>query len=148
MACCSKRSSVAAVVTYTYPKTSRHMICDDSSQNRMILARILKKLLHVEVDEAENWEQAHALIKEHGEYAIIWQDFALGVNEPNGGEICTMLRTQYEYKGIIICLSGFTDAKTREACRVCGMNGFVAKPFNVKTVRELGEKHAYPPILQ
>ena len=112
----------------------------------MILARMLRKMLHVEVDEAENAEQVFACVKQNGEYAVLWQDFALGDNQPNGGEICTMLRKQYQYKGVIIALTGFTDQKTQETCRACGMNAFVGKPFDVKRVRELGLKYAYPPV--
>ncbi len=143
--CCGK-TAVVHVVEHKYEKISKHIICDDSSQNRMILARMLRKMLHVEVDEAENAEQVFACVKQNGEYAVLWQDFALGDNQPNGGEICTMLRKQYQYKGVIIALTGFTDQKTQETCRACGMNAFVGKPFDVKRVRELGLKYAYPPV--
>lgn len=110
----------------------------------MILSRILKKALHVDVDEAESAEQTVQLVLKNGEYAIIWMDFALGSNnEEDGSQVSARLRHDFNYKGIIIALTGFSDMKTQELCRKRGMNHFMSKPFNTNHIKEYGQKYKY-----
>lgn len=100
------------------------------------------RILSVEVDEANGELEAIEQIKKNGEYAIIWMDYMLGVNEKNGGEICRRLRTEFNYQGVIIALTGYSDSVTRATCDQAGMNEFVAKPYKIDLVRELSIRYA------
>lgn len=147
MKCCGSNqevlNSVAAVSEVSeLPKNCRHLICDDSSLNRNILRRLLIKMFSIEVDEAENGETAVEQVLKNGEYAVIWLDFMLGQNEPNGGQVCERLRRKLQYKGVIIMLTGYTDTNTRNVCKEAGTNDFVGKPYNSETIRSLSEKYA------
>jgi CheY-like chemotaxis protein len=137
--CCSAKTVHAVAPIFNHVKNPNHLICDDSSRNRMILARILRKSLNIQVDEAENAEAAVQMILKNGEYAIVWMDFALGsAEEENGSEVSARLRKDFGYNGIIIALTGFSDNKTRALCRERGMNHFMAKPFDMAKIKEYG----------
>lgn len=144
MKCCgSKQAVLNSVATVPeLPENCKHLICDDSSMNRNILRRLLIKMFSIDVDEAEDGETAVKQVLKNGEYAVIWLDFMLGQNEPNGGQVCARLRRELQYKGTIIMLTGYTDPVTREICRAAGANDFVGKPYNSETIRKLSEKHA------
>lgn len=118
------------------------MICDDSSLNRTILRRLLMTVLKIEVDEADGEEMLVQQVIKNGEYVIIWQDFMLGVDVPNGGHAAARLRNELQYKGAIIALTGYTDTVTRNVCKQAGMNDFVPKPYHFDTIRTLSEKYA------
>jgi CheY-like chemotaxis protein len=140
MACCASPKAVVKSVQ-SIKKNAKHLICDDSSQNRRILSRVLMRMLSIEVDEANGEHEAIEQVKQNGQYAIIWMDYMLGTNEKNGGEVCKRLRTEFDYKGIIIALTGYSDTLTRTICKDAGMNEFVAKPYKINVVRELSMKY-------
>jgi len=120
-------------------KLSKHLIVDDSSFNRLVLRRFLN-IMGIEVDEVSSAEEALKTIAENGEYGIIWSDFNLGSNgsdeEINGAELTQLLRTQYEYNGSIVVVTGFTDSVVQKQCADSGVNHFLTKPIDRSRVRE------------
>ena len=133
---------VSSVVIPRLPQNSKHMICDDSSLNRYLLRRLLMNVLHIEVDEADGEEMLVQQVVKNGEYVIIWQDFMLGIDVPDGGHAATRLRNELQYKGTIIALTGYTDLVTRNLCKQAGMDDFVPKPYHFDTIKSMSEKYA------
>ncbi len=129
------------------PKVERHLICDDSSINRLILKRILKKYLDIDADEASSGQKVIELVLENGEYEMIWMDIAIGDESRNGADICKILRKAHGYQGCIVALTGYTDEKTRKYCFANGMNNFIGKPYDIKIIqtvyKETLQKYGY-----
>ena len=153
MGLCSSRPQAAAAVgtedsmipqrehSQHVQTTDKHLICDDSSYNRLVLKRYLS-VLSVEVDEADSGEEALRLVKENGEYAIIWMDVRLGATM-NGAECTKQLRKHMGYTGKIIALTGYVDERTYEECLTSGLDHFMAKPFNRESVAMYSKKYKH-----
>lgn len=153
--CCGKKSLPVTKKTHTSKqfqllnkkpniainrtKLSKHLIVDDSSFNRLVLRRFLN-IMGIEVDEVSSAQDALKIIAENGEYGIIWSDFNLGSNghddELNGAELTQLLRTQYEYNGSVVVVTGFTDSIVQKKCADSGVNHFLTKPIDRSRVRE------------
>jgi CheY-like chemotaxis protein len=122
-------------------KTDKHLICDDSTYNRLVLKRYLS-VLSIEVDEADSGEEALRLIRQNGEYAIIWMDVRMGTTM-NGAECTKRLRKDMGYTGKIIALTGYVDEKTYAECMTSGLDHFLSKPFNRESVAMYSKKYRH-----
>ena len=121
--------------------TEAHLVCDDSSFNRLVLKRFLN-LIGVTVEESSSAKEAIEKIATNGQYAVIWTDFNLGTNgttddNMNGAQLTDYLRKSFDYKGKIIIVSGFTDEKTKSLCYDAGVNNFVPKPIDRNQIKEI-----------
>lgn len=126
-------------------KLDKHLVCDDSSFNRLVLRRFLN-IIGIEVDECSSAAEAIRMISANGEYSVVWTDFALGArvseNDINGAELTDQLRNDFGYTGAVIVVSGFTDSHTRFECARNGVDHFLPKPLDRARVREYAEKYA------
>lgn len=121
-----------------------HLVCDDSSFNRLVLKRFLN-LIGIIVEESVSAEDTIEKIKKNGKYAVIWTDFNLGTNgstdkNMNGAEMTQYLRQSCNYQGKIIIVSGFTDEKTKDLCYSAGVNSFVVKPIDRNQIKQISEE--------
>jgi CheY-like chemotaxis protein len=126
---------------YNSAKTSKHLICDDSTYNRLVLKRYLA-VLSIEVDEASSGEEALRLVQANGEYAIIWMDIRMGANM-NGTHCTRSLRQMMDYQGKIIALTGYVDESTYEDCMTSGIDHFLSKPFNRESVSMYSKRYKH-----
>ncbi|XWV25127.1 histidine protein kinase SLN1 [Tupanvirus deep ocean] len=121
----------ALEINIQHNKNNKHLICDDSSMNRLVLKKYLN-LYGCNVDEAENGIDAINKVKENGEYNIIWMDIKMP--KMNGHECTKILRHELNYKGVIIGLTGYVDDDSIKKCHEVGMNYVLAKPFNADVI--------------
>lgn len=108
-------------------KNGKHLICDDSDSNRMVLSKYLTRKNYL-VDEAINGQDAVEKIGANGEYFIVWMDIMMP--RMNGLECTEQLRKKYNYKGVIIGLTGFIDQESVNECIKRGMNHVIGKPID------------------
>lgn len=119
-------------------KNGRHLICDDSDSNRMILSKYLTRK-NYSVDEACNGVEAIEKISANGEYFIVWMDIMM---PRMNGMVCTeTLRKKNEYKGVIIGLTGFIDQESVNECYKRGMNHVIGKPIDKNIMYHYAEKY-------
>ena len=121
--------------------TDKHLICDDSSYNRLVLRRFLESL-KIECDESDSAEDAFEKVRENGEYALIWMDQRFASEAMTGIECARKLRAD-GYEGVIIALSGFLDQETYAACKAVGMQQFLSKPFYRPAVASYARRYRH-----
>lgn len=122
-------------------KISKHLICDDSSYNRLVLRRYLNSI-NIEVDEAESGERALELVTSNGDYAIIWMDIRMG-DEMSGVECTKRLREHMGYTGVVIALTGYVDESTYAECMKCDIQHFMSKPFDRDSVMMYSRRYVH-----
>lgn len=121
--------------------TDKHLICDDSSYNRLVLRRFLESL-KIECMEAESAEEVFDLVRDNGVFALIWMDQRFAPEAMTGIECARKLRAQ-DYEGVIIALSGFLDQQTFLACKEVGMQQFLSKPFYRSAVATYARRYRH-----
>ena len=116
------------------PRNNKHLICDDSYSNRIILKKYLE-MCNCKVEEVEHIPEIIDYIKKNGEYIVIW----INSNMPDmEGIDCTKyLREKLHYNGKIIALTGYIDENMRKECLSAGINEIVCKPFNKQSIEKL-----------
>lgn len=121
------------------PRNNKHLICDDSYSNRIILKKYLE-MCNCKVEEVEHIDDIIDNIKKNGEYIIIW----INSNMPDmAGIDCTKyLREKLNYNGKIIALTGYIDETTRKECINAGINEIVCKPFNKHEIEVCAIKYS------
>ncbi|MEL6255391.1 MAG: response regulator, partial [Bacteroidota bacterium] len=112
------------------------LVAEDNLVNQKIIKKILLKLGH-EVDLAENGEIAFQMRKTNG-YDLILMDLQMPVID---GRTSSKLIRDYEVeKGFtklpIIALTANATVEDRNACYEVGMNDFMTKPVDIKTLKE------------
>lgn len=118
--------------TELFRKNNKHLICDDSSTNRLVLKKYLI-MFGCDVDESKNGDEAIEKVKNNGEYKIIWMDIKMPIMDGHG---CTQkLRQEMNYKGKIIGLTGYVDDTSINKSLNVGMNFVIPKPFNSDIIR-------------
>lgn len=108
------------------------LVVDDNDINRFVLASMLEKYNYVP-DEAENGEVAvqKARLKK---YDIIFMDCAMPVLDGvSAAKIILDERLLSEY-GRIIAVTANTTAEDKRKCSEAGMNEFLAKPVEQRSV--------------
>lgn len=125
-----------------FPWNSKHLICDDSFYNRLVLKRFLTSL-GIEADEAESAEEGIAMVLKNGRYAIVWMDIVFGPQKLPGTMATYILRKEHGYPGVIIGLSAYANMATFKACMGFELTQLISKPFNRDTVREYTRKFAH-----
>jgi len=120
------------------PNNNKHLICDDSPANRTILKKYLE-MCGCEVDEVENLHDAMKEIKKNGEYNVIWTN--INMPEMDTIDCTTQLRTELNYRGAIITLTGYIDDTTEKECLKAGVNHIVCKPFDKNIIEMYTNKY-------
>ncbi|MBP3602881.1 MAG: response regulator [Lachnospiraceae bacterium] len=120
------------VTNFTAPK-ARILIVDDSSINLKVATGLLEPL-QMQMDVAENGKKALAMIREQ-KYHLVFMDHMMPVMD--GIEATKELRSMEGdyYRDLpIIALSANAVQDAQKLFLESGMNGFVAKPIDMKQV--------------
>jgi CheY-like chemotaxis protein len=110
---------------------SRILYVEDEKDLRVPICQILE-LLGYEVDSAHNG-QVGVEKAENWQPDLILMDIRMPVMD--GIEATRVIRNNPNTAPIpIFILSAYTDAKTRDACKQAGADGFFAKPLDIEKV--------------
>jgi CheY-like chemotaxis protein len=112
-------------------KIHKHLICDNSYTNRLILRKYLEKC-NCQIDEVSNTREIVELIKKNGEYNIIWIN--TDMPDMTSFDVIKYLREQLNYTGKIIALTSHIDETIRQECLDAGINEVLCKPFNQQEI--------------
>jgi signal transduction histidine kinase/CheY-like chemotaxis protein len=109
-------------------KSTRVLVAEDNSINRMLIVKILQKR-EFEIDLADNGVIALNMVKDK-DYDIILMDVQMP--EMDGYEATRVIRDMEEHKRYvpIIAMTAHTIKGERERCIEMGMDDYVSKPFN------------------
>ncbi len=115
------------------------LLVDDNPVNRDLATRLLEKKGH-EITPAENGKQAVDLFLE-GVFDVILMD--LEMPDISGIEAARQIRAKEKASSIetpaytpIIAMTAHDEETERTACLVVGMDGFITKPINIKTLTQ------------
>lgn len=100
------------------------LVADDNRVNRMVLARMLKRLGYT-VEEVEDGAQAVAAAAERAPIAI-FMDCEMPVMD--GFEAARKIRSEVSSDILIIATTAYVSDADRARCRDAGMDDFLAKP--------------------
>lgn len=107
------------------------LLVEDVPIIQTVHARLLRKL-NCEVDLAVNAEEALNLYQKN-KYDLILLD--LGLPDKNGIEVCQIIRQRNNEIPIIALTTN--SFEIREQCLNAGMNYFIQKPTDEKTLKEI-----------
>jgi len=104
------------------------LIVEDDSAALKLIEKTLA-ILGIETKLASNGEQALALVQQY-DFDIVLMDIHMPIM--SGIEVTERIRQQAQFADlVIIALSVGSDTLERNNCLTCGLNDFIAKPFNV-----------------
>lgn len=119
-----------------YPATI--LAVDDEPINLLLVSRVLAKLGYENVSIASNGEEALQLHKEE-KFDIIFMDLQM----PGIDGIATTLKIReieqlfsIEKKAFVVALTANVSASIRTNCFQAGMDHYISKPFNTRTLAE------------
>ena len=111
----------------------RALLAEDNPVNQQVAVQILRKL-GVEVDVAQNGREAVELATSN-DYPIIFMDMQMPVVD--GLEATQIIRLNATHRQpYIIAMTANAQDSDRNQCMSVGMNDFVAKPINVRALKE------------
>ena len=120
------------VSTAPAPHTAnRILLVEDNSYNQT-LARIILQHAGFAVDVADHGEQALSQLKQQ-QYALVLMDVHMPTMD--GYTATKLLRQQTVYAKLpVIALTAHATEEFRRECLEAGMNDFIAKPFDARTL--------------
>ena len=115
------------------------LLADDNPVNLDLTARLLKKRGH-EIATAENGQEAvNCFLK--STFDVILMDLEMPVM--NGIEAAQQIRAKEKASSIdtpsytpIIAMTAHDEENEKTACQVVGMDGFITKPIDIKTINQ------------
>lgn len=122
------------------------LLVDDDAFSRKLMGMYLKPIADLAVDMAAGGQECLDKVAQSPPDLILMDCQMPGMD---GFETVTRLRSS-GYQGIILALTGNSDAQTLERCSQVGMNGHMGKPVDPATLREriltaLGVSQPAPP---
>jgi len=114
------------------------LVVDDFSTMRRIVKNLLKQIGFVNIDEAEDGQDAYKKLKSH-KYDLIISDW----NMPNldGLGLLKKIREDEELKDIPILMVTAEAEKDKVITAIkAGVNNYIVKPFTGEVLREKIEK--------
>ncbi len=119
--------------------TYKILLADDNPINLDLTTRLLKKKGH-EVTTAENGQEAVDLFLK-GSFDVILMDLEMPII--SGIEAARQIRAKEKASSIdtpaytpIIAMTAHDEETERTACLVVGMDGFISKPIDIKTIHQ------------
>ncbi|NRB37383.1 MAG: response regulator [Pseudomonadales bacterium] len=114
------------------------LVAEDNKVNQMVIVNMLKKLGH-QTTLAENGEQAYQIFQQQQTpFDLILMDCEMPI--VNGFDATRLIRSwekSQDLKSIkIIALTAHVLQSTRAACKDAGMDDFLSKPINLKSLKE------------
>ncbi|WP_152400122.1 response regulator [Paenibacillus cellulositrophicus] len=119
------------------------LVVDDHPVNQKLMVSMLSKLgLRAEV--AEDGRQAVDKIRANPVYRLIFMDLQMPVMD--GLEATALIREMQPqgYRPVIIAMTANVMEGIRSRCREAGMDDYISKPVNMKSVKEILMKHPVP----
>jgi len=114
------------------------LVVDDFTTMRRIVRNLLKQLGYENIEEAEDGQQALAMLKDD-KYHFIISDW----NMPNmtGIELLQQVRSDFELKALPFLMVTAESEKKRviEAIK-SGVNNYIIKPFTAEILKDKMEK--------
>ncbi|MEE8269316.1 MAG: response regulator [Nitrospinaceae bacterium] len=119
--------------------TYKILLADDNPVNRDLTTRLLERKGH-EITTAENGKEAVDRFLE-GSFDVILMDLEMPV--VSGIEAARQIRAKEKAAGMdtpvytpIIAMTAHDEETERAACLVVGMDGFIGKPIDIKTLHQ------------
>lgn len=119
--------------------TYKILLADDNPVNLDLAARLLKKKGH-EITTAENGKDAVDRFLESA-FDVVLMDLEMPI--VNGIEAARQIRAKEKASSIetpaytpIIAMTAHDEEAERTACLVVGMDGFISKPIDIKTINQ------------
>ena len=123
--------------------TYKILLVDDNPMNLDLASRLLKKKGH-EVTTAEDGKEAVDLFLK-STFDVILMDLEMPV--VNGIEATQQIRSKEKASSIdtpaytpIIAMTAHDQESERTACLVVGMDGFISKPIDIKSLNQTIQK--------
>lgn len=113
----------------------RFLIVDDAPAQQRLLANVVM-FLGGEYRTASNGREALELVK-HSTFEVVLMD--LHMPELGGLETADLMLQSWaglSHRPLILAVTGDTRSDSLSLCRAIGMDGFVAKPYTVETLRD------------
>ena len=109
------------------------LVVDDLKSMRQILRNLLKKMGYDIIDEAEDGGTAFVQMRQR-DYALVISDW--NMQPVTGYELLRRVRRETAMRQIpFILMTEDATSVTVEAARRAGATHFIAKPFNIETLR-------------
>lgn len=103
----------------------RHLIVDDSIENRQVLSRYLTRC-NLKTVLVKDGLRAVEAVTDSMEYDCIWMDLNMPIM--SGIEATKRIR-KLGYTGLILALTGHVDYESKKICKEVGFNYVMAKPI-------------------
>ena len=112
------------------------LLVEDQPLNQKIATMLLQRLGYVQMDIANNGEEAVSMVARGG-YDIVFMDLQMPVM--GGVEATRRIRGNFQLKHqpAIIAMTGHALTGVKEECRECGMNAFLTKPVSLDDFRRV-----------
>jgi len=119
----------------------RVLVADDSQTMRMLLLfHLMKMMPGVKITEAENGADALEWLKKQ-EVDLILTDMNMPVMD--GAGLITAVRQVLKRDTPIVIITTRGEGRDRERGMLCGANGYVTKPIDVRQFREMIRKFIF-----
>ena len=122
----------------------RILLAEDDEINQMLAHRMFGRLGY-EITVARNGLEALEMVRQ-GDFDMVFMDVQMP--ELDGIETSKRIRSQPDHNQelTIIAMTGNALSGDREICLAAGMNDYIAKPYKIRTIMEVIEKHGRRPI--
>ena len=111
----------------------RVLLVEDNPVNQMLVRKLMEKI-GIGVVVAENGLEAIEQIEKHY-FDLVLMDMQMPVMD--GITATRVIRSRYDLKQpIIVALTANAFSEDREKCQKAGMNGFLTKPINLKSLTD------------
>ncbi|MBB3131916.1 signal transduction histidine kinase [Paenibacillus rhizosphaerae] len=119
------------------------LVVDDHPVNQKLMVSMLGKL-GLRAELAEDGRQAVDKIRNNPVYRLIFMDLQMPVMD--GLEATALIREMQPqgYRPVIIAMTANVMEGIRTRCREAGMDDYISKPVNMKSVKEILMKHPVP----
>ena len=109
------------------------LLVEDDKINRLLAVRILEKMGY-KPDTATNGQEAIEVLKKNA-YNLVLMDIQMPILD--GLEATQIIRKELSYQPTIIAMTANTMLEDKRLCEAAGMDDFLAKPIDVKSLEEM-----------
>ena len=117
--------------------TFKVLLAEDNNINRKVLTKMLNKC-DVSFEIAKNGKEAVELFKKD-DFQLIFMDMQMP--EMDGLEATVLIRKEQSWHIPIIALTANAMAEDKQNCKKAGMDGFLTKPIQLKTIQDTIAEH-------
>lgn len=115
------------------------LVVDDSPTMRRIVVQMLKRLGYSDITEADHGKDALERMQAAGDFELLLTDWNMPIM--NGLELVETVRADPQFEGLPILMVTTRNMKQDiVAAMRAGVNNYVTKPFDPKTIKEKIDK--------